>query len=80
MGSIALSLAYVAAGRMDGVVQVGASPWDFMAGVLMVEETGGATADPDGGPLRPDSTGVAAAATPELLQLLLDSVASARSA
>jgi myo-inositol-1(or 4)-monophosphatase len=80
IGSIALALAYVAAGRMDGVLQVGASAWDFMAGVLLVEETGGVTADPDGGPLRPESRGVAAAATPALLQLLLESVAQSRQA
>jgi myo-inositol-1(or 4)-monophosphatase len=78
IGSIALGLAYVAAGRMDGVLQVGVSAWDFMAGVLLVEEAGGVVADPGGGPLRPESRGVAAAATPALLQLLLESVVQSR--
>jgi myo-inositol-1(or 4)-monophosphatase len=40
-GSAALDLAYVAAGRVDGFFEVGLSPWDVAAGVLLVEEAGG---------------------------------------
>ena len=80
LGSIALALAYVAAGRLDGVVQIGVSAWDFMAGVQMVEENGGVVSDPSGGPLRPDSAGVVAAATPALLHVLLDGILSAQQA
>jgi myo-inositol-1(or 4)-monophosphatase len=41
MGSAALDLAYVAAGRLDGYFERGLQPWDFAAGALLVEEAGG---------------------------------------
>lgn len=41
MGSAALDLAYVAAGRLDGYFERGLKPWDFAAGALLVEEAGG---------------------------------------
>lgn len=41
MGSAALSLAYVAAGRSDGFVAHDIKPWDVAAGALLVEEAGG---------------------------------------
>lgn len=40
-GSAALALAYVAAGRMDGLVYFNLSPWDMAAGILLVTEAGG---------------------------------------
>lgn len=41
MGSAAIDLAYVAAGRFDGYWETVLSPWDFAAGILIVEEAGG---------------------------------------
>jgi myo-inositol-1(or 4)-monophosphatase len=41
MGSAALALAYVAAGRMDAYVEQGVRLWDIAAGGLMVECAGG---------------------------------------
>ena len=41
MGSAALDLAYVAAGRFDGFWERELSPWDIAAGVLLVRESGG---------------------------------------
>ncbi len=41
IGSAALSLAYVAAGRFDAYWGVNLQPWDFAAGKLLVEESGG---------------------------------------
>ena len=41
MGSAALDLAYVAAGRFDGFWEFGLSPWDIAAGLLLVREAGG---------------------------------------
>ena len=49
LGSAALDLAYVAAGRMDGYWEDRLSPWDIAAGILMVREAGGYVSDPDGG-------------------------------
>lgn len=41
MGSAAIDLAYVAAGRLDGFFERGLSPWDFAAGAILVNEAGG---------------------------------------
>lgn len=41
LGSAALDLAYVAAGRFDGFWEINLNPWDVAAGVLLVEEAGG---------------------------------------
>lgn len=41
LGSAALDLAYVAAGRFDGFWEVELHPWDMAAGVLLVQEAGG---------------------------------------
>lgn len=41
IGSAALDLSYVAAGRMDGFFERGLKPWDFAAGRILVEEAGG---------------------------------------
>src|SRR5215510_5781982 len=40
-GSAALDLAYVAAGRLDGFWEIGLSPWDTAAGILLITEAGG---------------------------------------
>jgi myo-inositol-1(or 4)-monophosphatase len=40
-GSAALDLAYVACGRLDGFWERGLSPWDMVAGVVLVREAGG---------------------------------------
>jgi len=47
-GSAALDLAYLAAGRMDGVWAFGMQAWDLAAGALMVREAGGLINDVDG--------------------------------
>lgn len=40
-GSASLDLAYVAAGRTDAFWELGLSPWDTAAGMLLVQEAGG---------------------------------------
>ena len=49
MGSAALDLAYVAAGRYEGFWEYGLSPWDSAAGVILVTEAGGFVGEIDGG-------------------------------
>jgi myo-inositol-1(or 4)-monophosphatase len=51
LGSAALELAYVAAGRLDGYVSMSLHPWDFAAGKLIVEEAGGVVTQISGLPL-----------------------------
>ncbi|GAA1997166.1 inositol monophosphatase family protein [Microbacterium pumilum] len=41
IGSAALDLAFVAAGRLDGYFERGLQPWDHAAGALLVREAGG---------------------------------------
>lgn len=41
LGSAALGLAYVAAGKLDAYVHMTVSPWDVAAGALIVREAGG---------------------------------------
>jgi myo-inositol-1(or 4)-monophosphatase len=48
MGSSALGLAYAAAGRYDLYFHGGLSPWDQVAGMLLVEEAGGIITDRSG--------------------------------
>jgi myo-inositol-1(or 4)-monophosphatase len=40
-GSAALDLAFTAAGRVEGYFEIGLSPWDVAAGILLVTEAGG---------------------------------------
>jgi myo-inositol-1(or 4)-monophosphatase len=49
LGSAALDLAYVAAGRYDGFWETNLMPWDIAGGLLMVKEAGGFVSDLSGG-------------------------------
>jgi myo-inositol-1(or 4)-monophosphatase len=50
LGSAALDLSYVAAGRVDGFWEIRLSPWDVAAGGLIVEEAGGTVTNLQGSP------------------------------
>jgi myo-inositol-1(or 4)-monophosphatase len=50
LGSAALDLCYVAAGRMDGFWDKNLQAWDTAAGALIVTEAGGCVTALDGGP------------------------------
>jgi myo-inositol-1(or 4)-monophosphatase len=69
-GAAALDLAYVAAGRVDAYYERGLKPWDEAAGLLLVREAGGVTAE-----LKGEPHGVMAAGTSELLEELRPFVA-----
>ena len=45
MGSAAIDLAYVAAGRYDGFWEVALNPWDVAAGAVILQEAGGKITD-----------------------------------
>jgi myo-inositol-1(or 4)-monophosphatase len=47
-GAASLDCCYVACGRFDGYFEYRLSPWDFAAGMLIVEEAGGVCVDADG--------------------------------
>jgi myo-inositol-1(or 4)-monophosphatase len=49
LGSAAIDLCYVAAGRMDGFWESDLKPWDIAAGSLIVSEAGGRVTNLEGG-------------------------------
>ena len=53
LGSAALDLCYVAAGRFDAFWEQHLKPWDVAAGGLIVEEAGGRVTGMDGSPFDP---------------------------
>ncbi len=60
LGAIALDLANIACGRLDGVVLTGMGWWDVAAGMVLIEEAGGQITDFEGKKLGPDyKTGMA---------------------
>ena len=77
MGSAALDLAYVAAGRVDGDWERGIQAWDVAAGILLVREAGGLVTDPEGAPMRWNG-GRIVATNGALHPHLLDCLASGR--
>lgn len=78
-GSCALSLAQLAAGRVDAFWMTGLKPWDIAAGALVVREAGGRIGDFAGGTqfLR---TGEVIAAAPGVFNPLREALAAARAA
>lgn len=73
LGSAALSLTYVAAGRLDAYYHLSLQPWDIAAALLLIREAGGIVTDWHG-ESRETGTGSAVAAGkslhPELMKLL----------
>jgi myo-inositol-1(or 4)-monophosphatase len=57
-GAAAIDLCYLAEGRFDGFWELFLNPWDFAAGMLVVEEAGGVMERPDGSPLELTPGGV----------------------
>ena len=51
LGSAAIDLAYLAAGRFDAFWEVVLHPWDMAAGILLVEEAGGKVTNYEGKPI-----------------------------
>ncbi|MEZ0609922.1 inositol monophosphatase family protein [Fibrella sp. WM1] len=49
MGSAAIDLAYVAAGRFEAFFEYNLKPWDMAAGICLVREAGGIVTDFNGG-------------------------------
>jgi myo-inositol-1(or 4)-monophosphatase len=73
LGSPALGLCYVAAGRLHGYWTLDAQPWDVAAGILILNRAGGLITDAEGGPWL-HSDGSYAAAEPTSHQWMLKSI------
>ena len=50
LGSAALDLCYVAAGRLDGFWEIRLNPWDVAAGALIAQEAGALVTNVRGDP------------------------------
>jgi myo-inositol-1(or 4)-monophosphatase len=77
LGSAALDLAYVAAGRLDGFWEDNLKPWDVAAASLLVEEAGGVVSGTDGTPFRVRG-GHVLATTPALQAPMLETIRAFR--
>jgi myo-inositol-1(or 4)-monophosphatase len=77
LGSAALDLAYVAAGRFDGFWEERLHSWDVAAGTLLVREAGGRVTDLHGGD-RMLETGDILAAPAGVFQPMLEVIESCR--
>ena len=71
-GTAALDLAYIAAGRADGFIELILSPWDFVAGSLLVREAGGVITDLEGNVPKGTSPSPIIAGTTKIHKLILD--------
>jgi len=71
LGSAALDLCYVAAGRLDGFWEASLKPWDVAAGALLVEEAGGRVTLMNGDPFA-SRAGQVVATTTGLMRPILD--------
>lgn len=72
LGSAAMNLCFVAAGRMDGYWATAIKPWDIAAGILFVVEAGGVVSDVSRQPLDLDRPRLLAASC----ERLADAIAS----
>jgi myo-inositol-1(or 4)-monophosphatase len=77
LGSAALDMAYVAAGRFDAFWEDNLQPWDVAAASLLVEEAGGVVSGTDGSPFLVRS-GHVLAATPGLHAPMLETIRAFR--
>jgi myo-inositol-1(or 4)-monophosphatase len=77
LGSAALNLCYIGAGRLDSYWATSVSAWDVAAGVLIVREAGGIVTDVRGTPLaidRPEMLAASSTALHAEVRALLDRV------
>ncbi len=72
MGSAALNLCYLAAGRFDGYWSANTHAWDIAAGMLLIREAQGVFTDLEGNEIDLENPHFLAAATPELHAQLLE--------
>ncbi len=72
MGSAAIDLSYVAAGRYDAFWEACLAPWDVAAGVLILEEAGGKATDYFDNPINMNESGSVLASNGLMHPLMLE--------
>jgi myo-inositol-1(or 4)-monophosphatase len=78
LGSAALDLCFLAAGRLDGYFEQGLHPWDHAAGGLIAEEAGCAVGGLFGAGASEDMLVAAGTDLAPTLTAVLESIAAAR--
>jgi myo-inositol-1(or 4)-monophosphatase len=74
IGSAAVDLAYVAAGRFEAFYEKNLNPWDVAAGILVVKEAGGIVSDFHNGDNFLFGKEIIASCTPQLHDKLLETI------
>lgn len=74
LGSAAIDLAWVAAGRLDASIMLSNKPWDVAAGIIVAREAGAVVLDRDGTYHQPASSATIAS-SPELAPAVVDLIA-----
>jgi myo-inositol-1(or 4)-monophosphatase len=71
LGCISLDIAYVAAGRVDGLILLPAEPWDIGPGLALLEASGARFTDLSGRPVPVGKASGIVATAPDLLEQVL---------
>lgn len=71
IGTAALAMAWVAAGRVDAYLNLNLRPWDIAAALLLVQESGGTFTTPAGSPIVWDVAGMSCLVSNGRIQLNL---------
>lgn len=71
-GSAALEMANVAAGRLDAYITLRLSPWDFAAGLILIEEVGGKSSTLKGEPIKLLEQNTILISKPGLHEMIID--------
>ena len=71
-GSAALEFAFVAEGVLEGYLSMSLSPWDFAAGMILVNEVGGKTTNIDGEPINMLESSAVFTGHPNVHQRIVD--------
>lgn len=71
LGCISLDIAYVAAGRVDGLILLPSEPWDIAAGLALLEASGAGYTNLSGGSVPVGELSGIVACAPDLLKQVL---------
>lgn len=74
LGSVAITLCYIASGIMDAYNVENIGPWDSAGGILLIEEAGGIVKDVSGGPYDIMKPRLVCASTEELCNEIIEIV------
>lgn len=72
IGSAAIDLAYVACGRTDAYLEYRLKPWDFAAGMIILQEAGGKVTDYEGAPVSPEKPSTVLATNGKIHEELIE--------